>query len=81
MTTSFRQHCEQKGIVLLRDDILFIKEQLKHHHRDDHRAILSVYVDNWLKGMSSTDIVQLRANLGRYAANTYLRELVNGRSS
>lgn len=73
MTTSFRQHCEQKGIMLLRDDMLFIKDQLKRYRRDEHKAILSDYVNEWLLGMGNDTISQSRQNKGRFRANTMLR--------
>lgn len=75
---TFQSHCESLGINLLRDDINFIKQQLLNISKPQQKAVLQRYADRWLEGMSECDIVYRKQNIGRLAANTNLREYVNG---
>jgi hypothetical protein len=72
---SFQLYAKQKGIKLLKDDVIFIKECLAKMPYNLRRSVLERYSEEWLKGMGRSDIVSLRMNLGRRRANTYLREL------
>ncbi len=74
-TASFRDYCEQNGIALLKDDLEFIKNRTSRCSPKARITILRRYCDEWLKGMSDTDIVERRQNLGRRTANSYLRDL------
>ena len=72
---TFQLHCASLGIELLRDDVKFIKHQLLQIPQQLHRSTLEQYAITWLDAMAQCDIVYRKQNLGRRAANTYLREL------
>jgi hypothetical protein len=79
---SFKLFAELKGINLHKDDISFIKRFLGFIAYQERRKILERYAEEWLKGMAQTDIVYAKQNIGRFRANTWLRELVeNDRQS
>lgn len=79
---SFQFFAKTKGINLHKDDIAFIKRYIGFIPYQDRRKILEKYADEWLKGMAQTDIVYAKQNIGRFRANTWLRELVeNDRQS
>ena len=69
---SFQDYAASKGIILLKDDVKFIKECLAKIPNERHIAILVDYAERWLSGMSKCDIVARRQNLGRRIANLYL---------
>ncbi len=69
---SFRKHCEQLGIILLNDDIKFIKTQLQRIPYLEHRNILTKYTEIWLEAKQQAVNINGRDNVGRRAANLYL---------
>ncbi len=73
---SFQDFAQQKGIHLLKDDIVFIKKCLVKIPYNAKRRALETYAEKWLSSMRNCDIVALRQNLGRRNANTWLREQV-----
>lgn len=79
MNPSFEDFAKLKGIHLLKDDIEFIKRMLNLIPYNERRATLQRYSEIWLSGIVNCDIVYRKQNAGRFAANTYLRELVDGR--
>ncbi len=70
---SFEDYCERMGIVLLAEDIMFIRDRLNHYHVDDHRKILHEYVKCWLRMMGECESTTSAQNFGRRSANTWLR--------
>ena len=73
---SFRTHCESLGIKLLRDDIEYIKHCLQPYSKTHYRVILETYVEVWLDAMGKCDIVYQKQNKGRFAANSWLRNVL-----
>ncbi len=71
---SFQSFAKLNGIHLLKDDIVFIKACLAKMPYNRRKAILSRYAEEWLKGIGSSDIVYKKQNIGRRAANNFLRE-------
>ena len=74
---NFFQACKQKGLDLLRDDEEFISKcvhTLAMYNKDIH-GILNRYVRLWLSAYAKESIDHKKDNQGRYAANTYIREL------
>ena len=70
---SFKQHCLEIGIHLLKDDIQFIKAQLVTIPHQLHRPTLEQYVQVWLNAMELCDNDIRKQNAGRFAANSFLR--------
>lgn len=68
----FRPYCEALGIKLLPGDIRFIEKCLPIIHQDDRRNVLKCYCDIWASEIKEAQ----NANLGRFKANTYLRNRV-----
>lgn len=71
---SFRQHTESLGIELLRDDIRFIKSQLLRIPEQLRRGVLEEYCEVWITASRLCDNPIKRDNIGRRAANIWLRE-------
>ncbi len=59
----------------MKDDIIFIKKCLATIPYNERRRHLERYSELWLQGIGMTDIVYQKQNLGRFMANTYLREM------
>ncbi len=74
---TFVEFAESKGIQLLKDDLVWIKELTKHVPIEQKRTILRRYIDEWCVAMAECERVIKRQNEGRKAANTYLREIIN----
>lgn len=70
---SFREYCLNRGVELLRDDIRFINTQIANLEQSARRAVLSKYCEVWLSAMNSCDTDLRRMNIGRKAANSWLR--------
>jgi len=69
---SFEEYCERMGVMLLAEDIMFIRDRLSCHHVDDHRKILHEYVKCWLKMMGECECRTAAQNFGRRMANSWL---------
>ena len=74
MGLTFQSHCESLGIKLLREDTAFIKKMLLSISRHKQKSVLAEYAEIWLQAMNETDIVYKKQNIGRRAANNFLRE-------
>lgn len=70
---SFEEYCDRMGVMLLAEDIMFIRDRLSYHHADDHRRLLHEYVKYWLKMMGECECETSAQNFGRRSANTWLR--------
>ncbi len=75
MKTSFRQYAEIKKIDLMREDIKFLKTKLLKIASHAKRGVLERYAEEWVLGMSETDIVYQKQGYGRRRANLYLLSL------
>jgi hypothetical protein len=71
----FTDYAESKGILLLRDDITWLRSRLQYVPKTHLPEILKRYVDKWVLGMQECENPVKRQNEGRRAANIYLREL------
>lgn len=71
--TAFKDYCNQKGILLLRDDLKFIERMIKEIPADLHKTIMRDFVDEWCDGMGRDAMSLLKQNLGRRQANIWLR--------
>lgn len=72
--SSFQIYAKQKGIQLLKDDIVFIKACLAKMPYNERRGALETYANIWLHSMVKCEIAYCRQNKGRFSANTWLRE-------
>ncbi len=70
----FFTYCKENDIFLLKDDISFINLMLKFIKSEDRKSVMHSYVEIWLQAMNETDIVYKKQNIGRRAANNFLRE-------
>lgn len=75
---SFQDFAKLKGIQLLKDDIKFIRKCLPCIPYQKRRLVLEKYADTWLQGMNTCDNVIRKDNVGRFLANSFLREQANG---
>ncbi len=72
---TFTDYAASKGLVLLRDDLNFIRGRLQNTPKEQRIAILRRYVDEWCIGVIECENAVKKANAGRFRANTYLREI------
>lgn len=70
---TFTEYATSKNLQLHRDDIKFIKVQVAGLNPATRKQILIQYVDIWIEAMEAEPISHKRQNLGRKAANSYLR--------
>ncbi len=75
---NFHSFAQSQGLNLLKDDTIFLKRLVGLIPWDERKVVMEKYVEIWLKGMQSCDIVYRRQNVGRRSANIFLRELVDG---
>lgn len=61
------------GIQSPHDDQEFIREKLKGFTLNQKEAILSQYAKVWIEGMEAEPVQHKKANVGRRAANVWLR--------
>lgn len=71
----FLKYCESKGLELLPDDISFLKLKTKYMRESKIRPVLSKYVIIWIDEMAKERIEHRKQNVGRFAANSWLRDL------
>lgn len=65
----------QKGIVLLRDDMLFIERCLNNIPQSRHKSVLRDYFAIWNTNIAIENIIDSERVNPRYEANTYLRNI------
>ena len=73
---TFKPFCERNGIQLLSEDMRFIAKHLSYIPSSRHKVIMKQYYEEWKKGMESDCLPAARMNMGRKAANSFLREAV-----
>lgn len=56
----------------MRDDIAYIDRMLNKLHRNDFKAVLTRYVEEWVKGKDETKNAQGAQGNGRRRANLWL---------
>lgn len=77
---TFQLYCQSLGIQLLRDDIKFIRAQLKRYHHSYHKNILSQYASIWVQSMAECHDDAKKMNHGRREANLFLLGYGDGTS-
>jgi len=70
----FRSICMRRGYELLRDDYLFIDRILSNMPKNDFKAILARYLEEWGAGMDNAVIYDTAQGYGRRRANSWLLE-------
>jgi hypothetical protein len=75
---NFHTFAQSQGLTLLKDDTIFLKGFVSLIPWDERKFVLQKYVEIWLKEMSTCAIFYKRQNVGRRAANNFLREFVDG---
>jgi hypothetical protein len=74
---SFVTHCQSKGIELMRDDIAYIDRMLNKLPKNDFKAVLTLYVDEWVLGKGQNKNAQGAQGNGRRRANLWLLAYCN----
>lgn len=69
-TMTFKDYAENKGLLLLRDDLRFIDNLLANRSAAGRVVVLKEYCEIWLSCLPDQ-------NAGRCAANTWLRNYVS----
>ena len=69
------------SLPLSKADILFIEKLLKFISYDKRHIVMKTYIDVWHKAMAECIRPIAAMNVGRRAANTYLRDLIDERNS
>lgn len=62
------------GIELLPDDVRWIKTVCYGLNNNRLKILLEAYISNWVKAMFNELVIYKKQNVGRFTANTYLRE-------
>ncbi len=73
---SFKKHCADLGIELLRPDVDHLKVLLKRLPKHRWRIFLMRYAREWCAGMAECDSVIKKQNAGRFRANSWAREFL-----
>jgi hypothetical protein len=73
----FRALCNLKGLVILREDVNFVRNCLFKLPKSSHRSVMSNYIREWMSGMYIDTIESRKQNSGRFRANSWLREYVS----
>lgn len=76
MQYSFQQFAQLKGINLLRDDIIFLRVSLSKVPYNARRSTLQRYAEIWVGAMRNCGDHIKKDNVGRAAANYWLRERI-----
>ena len=74
---TFTDYAAQKGILLLKDDISWLRSQILQIPKDQRKAILTRYVELWVKTRDNCQNPAKAQNEGRRASNTWLRGYIN----
>ena len=64
---------KENGYDMMRDDELFVRRLTDPMPKNARRAALRGYFNAWSTGMDEAEIRSHRQNMGRRAANIYLR--------
>lgn len=69
---NFTNYAAQEGLHLLKDDINYIRKEVKPLPKDLRKATMLAYIECWLKAMAQEPVEHKRQSKGRYAANSWL---------
>jgi hypothetical protein len=75
---TFTQYANQHAIALLRDDITYLKVMVASISRSSRRGVLRRYVAIWVDARNTCADKLKADNIGRRAANIWIRELIDG---
>lgn len=73
--------CAENKIEFIKGDLEFLHKNLTYIPFDLRRITIHQYIDAWSNAMSECDNPIKAMNVGRRAANIYLREFINERNS
>ena len=73
----FRALCNLKGLVILRDDISFVRNCLFKIPKRSHKCVMIDYIREWQSGIANDPNEASKQNSGRFRANSWLREYVS----
>jgi hypothetical protein len=65
---------ETQGIKLLKDDLKFIEKCLQKIPENFHRKVMRDYLRHWNGDVAIERKNSIQDNLGRFRANSYLRD-------
>ncbi len=71
----FIEHCHVHNIQMLRDDVYFIRNCLKFVRQPQQESIVKRYLSIWHNELGKEGKSYQKQNLGRFKANTWLREM------
>lgn len=76
---TFHEAARERGIMLLADDLKFIRKMLIRIPREFHTRAMHDYLDLWHRIASECEDALKAQNLARRCSNQWLRELaING---
>lgn len=70
----FTQYCQANNIQLLRDDKKYLVTMLRNIPENPRKSLLKRFCDEWLLGFELEENVLLKQNMGRFRANSWLRQ-------
>ena len=73
----FTQFCQANNIQLLRDDKKYLVAILSGTNDNLRKSLLKRYCYEWLLGIELEENVLLKQNMGRFRANSWLRQELN----
>lgn len=71
---TFIDYAQSKGIILLKDDIEWLRNRLKYTPKRDLKPIMTRYVEIWTKTMLECQSAAKKQNAGRRMANLWILE-------
>lgn len=82
---TFTEHivklCEENDVEFIHGDLEYLHKSLMRIPYDLRRPVIHQYIDVWSTAMAECEQPIKAMNVGRRAANTYLRELIDERNS
>lgn len=75
----FRHAIKLYNIKLLKDDERYIEKLLMTQPKTTYKDLLTGYIDAWRKARDECSDVNGKDNVGRHAANTWLRNVINSK--
>lgn len=70
----FFEYASNKGVRLLADDVRWLRSVALKIPKSQRKRVLQRYVETWCQCMDECDNELKSMNLGRSAANNYIRE-------
>ena len=72
----FTEYCKQNDILLLKDDMKYLRKLLCNIPDEARRRVLKRYSDEWIKELRSSEITPQSMNLARRKANLALPGII-----